>query len=89
MEEGFLFKAFSEQASADWKLALSNQLSPLHFSNIEEQLMRNERDGIPCYPAVNDIFRAFKLTPLNEVKCVILGQDPYHLPTMPRNDFDA
>ncbi len=80
MEEGFLFKAFSEQASADWKLALSNQLSPLHFSNIEEQLMRNERDGIPCYPAVNDIFHAFKLTPLNEVKCVILGQDPYHQP---------
>ena len=80
MEEGFLFKAFSEQASADWKLALSNQLSPLHFSNIEEKLMRNERDGIPCYPAVNDIFHAFKLTPLNEVKCVILGQDPYHQP---------
>lgn len=80
MEEGFLFKAFSEQASADWTLALSNQLSPLDFSNIEEQLMRNERDDIPYYPAVNDIFHAFKLTPLNEVKCVILGQDPYHQP---------
>ena len=80
MEEGFLFKAFSEQASADWKLALSNQLSPSDFSKIEEQLMRDECDGIPCYPALDEIFHAFTITPLNEVKCVILGQDPYHQP---------
>ncbi len=80
MEEGFLFKAFSEQASADWILALSNQLSPSDFSKIEAQLIRNERDGIPSYPAVDDIFHAFTLTPLNDVKCVILGQDPYHQP---------
>jgi len=80
MEEGFLFKAFSEQASVDWILALSNQLSPSDFSKIEEKLMRNERDDIPCYPALDAIFHAFTLTPLNDVKCLILGQDPYHQP---------
>ncbi|MEN9638908.1 MAG: hypothetical protein RLZZ262_776 [Bacteroidota bacterium] len=33
-----------------------------------------------CYPAVNHIFRAFELTPLEKIKIVILGQDPYHQP---------
>lgn len=33
-----------------------------------------------CYPAQKDIFRAFELTPLNDVRVVILGQDPYHGP---------
>lgn len=32
------------------------------------------------YPADVDVFRAFKLTPFNEVKVVIIGQDPYHGP---------
>lgn len=30
------------------------------------------------YPRGNDVYRAFNLTPMNEVRCVILGQDPYH-----------
>lgn len=33
-----------------------------------------------CYPPQADIFRAFDLTPLSEVRVVILGQDPYHGP---------
>lgn len=33
-----------------------------------------------CYPPHNLILNAFKLTPLNEVKVVIMGQDPYHNP---------
>lgn len=34
----------------------------------------------PVYPAVNNIFNAFQLCPLDKVKVVILGQDPYHTP---------
>ena len=33
-----------------------------------------------CYPPAQDIMAALELTPLDEVKCVILGQDPYHNP---------
>lgn len=33
-----------------------------------------------CYPPRDLLFNAFKLTPLNEVKVVIIGQDPYHEP---------
>jgi uracil-DNA glycosylase len=80
MEEGFLFKAFSEQASADWKLALLNEFSPSDFSKIEEQLRIDSMAGVPFYPPLSQIFRSLTLTPLNDVKCVILGQDPYHQP---------
>ena len=80
MEEGFLIKAFSEQASADWKLALLNEFSPSDFSKIEEQLRIDSIAGVSVYPAVSQIFRSLTLTPLNDVKCVILGQDPYHQP---------
>lgn len=80
MKEGFLLKAFSEQALAQWKVALGERLSPADFSIIEEQLLRDFQAGIPCYPDVEDIFRALSLTELNDVKCVILGQDPYHQP---------
>ena len=31
-----------------------------------------------CYPEHSNIFNAFKLTPLDKVKVVIVGQDPYH-----------
>jgi uracil-DNA glycosylase len=34
--------------------------------------------GATIFPPADDIFNAFHLTPLNEVKCVIIGQDPYH-----------
>ena len=80
MEKGFLLKAFSEQVSADWKSVLSNQWQSKDFSEIEEEIRKNKRDGIPVYPAIDHIFHAFQLTPLNDVKCVILGQDPYHQP---------
>lgn len=80
MEEGFLFKAFSQQVSEDWKSALSNQLAPSDFSDLEALIMQCKDNDIPCYPSVDHIFRAFQLTPLHKVKCVILGQDPYHQP---------
>lgn len=33
-----------------------------------------------CYPSKDKLFNAFKLTPLKEVKVVVIGQDPYHEP---------
>ena len=34
--------------------------------------------GVPIYPDMNDIFNAFKYTDYNDVRAVIIGQDPYH-----------
>jgi len=36
------------------------------------------KSGVPIYPDMNDIFNAFKYTDYNNVRAVILGQDPYH-----------
>ncbi|MBO5870310.1 MAG: uracil-DNA glycosylase [Clostridia bacterium] len=36
------------------------------------------RSGVPIYPDMNDIFNAFKYTDYNDVRAVIIGQDPYH-----------
>jgi len=47
------------------------------IGNLDGFLSKELASHGPFYPAPCDIFRAFKLTPLNEVKVVIVGQDPY------------
>ena len=42
--------------------------------------LNKEYGSYVCYPPRNLLFNAFKLTPLSEVKVVIIGQDPYHEP---------
>ena len=48
------------------------------FSKIETFLKDENRDSSVVYPATNDIFNAFKYTSFENIKVVILGQDPYH-----------
>lgn len=50
----------------------------LYLRNIKAFI--NNLDPQNTYPPRDKIFNAFKLTPLNEVKVVIIGQDPYHEP---------
>lgn len=42
------------------------------------KLLRSERSKRNVYPPAEDVFAAFRLTPINEIKVVILGQDPYY-----------
>ena len=44
------------------------------------QFLDREYDEYVCYPPRDKLFAAFKLTPLEDVKVVIIGQDPYHEP---------
>ena len=58
-----------------------NLLSPLLPENFDQQIttfVHTATKNETVYPESQNIFRAFELTPLNEVKVVILGQDPYH-----------
>lgn len=48
------------------------------FKNIVNELVRKRRSGITVFPKKENILRAFKMTPFESVKVVILGQDPYH-----------
>ncbi|WP_405308876.1 uracil-DNA glycosylase [Methanobrevibacter sp.] len=61
----------------DWDLALNEEFEKDYFLKIND-FINKEYETKTIYPPYDEIFNAFKLTPLNEVKVVILGQDPYH-----------
>lgn len=50
------------------------------MQNLKAFLKQEYAKGKTIYPAKSEYFSAFNLTPLNQVKVVILGQDPYHGP---------
>jgi uracil-DNA glycosylase len=61
----------------DWDLSLKDEFEKEYFLKINE-FIDEEYASKTIYPPYEDIFNAFKLTPLCNVKVVILGQDPYH-----------
>ena len=63
-----------------WKNALAEEFGKPYFESLVRFLRSEKAAGQTIYPPGSQIFRAFDLTPLNELKVVILGQDPYHGP---------
>jgi len=63
-----------------WKAALAPEFDKPYFAELVRTLHAEKAAGQTIYPPGGAIFRAFELTPLPEVKVVILGQDPYHGP---------
>lgn len=61
-----------------WKAVLANEFEQPYFQNIKDFLLKEKQAGKTIYPPGSLIFNAFDSTPFNEVKVVILGQDPYH-----------
>ena len=57
---------------------LSSETRKAYFRQIESFLQSEKEQGKTIYPVQNEIFKAFDLTSFDEVKIVILGQDPYH-----------
>ena len=64
----------------EWKELLKDEFEKDYFKNIVDFLHKEKREGKTIYPPGSLIFNAFDLTPLSNVKVVILGQDPYHGP---------
>lgn len=62
---------------SSWKDALRDEFNAPYFSNLKKFLL-SEKDKYTIYPPGSLIFNAFNHTPLNRVRVVILGQDPYH-----------
>ncbi len=60
-----------------WDGILKNELSKEYFLNMQSFLEREYEENI-VYPIKEEIYTAFKLTAYEDVKVVILGQDPYH-----------
>lgn len=63
-----------------WKQALKQEFNKTYFLEIASFLKTEKMLGKTIYPPGSLIFNAFNSTPFHQVKCVILGQDPYHGP---------
>ncbi len=63
-----------------WKEALQEEFDKPYFERLVAYLHGEKASGQVVYPPGGQIFRAFELTPVDKVKVVILGQDPYHGP---------
>ena len=63
----------------DWNPVLRNELDQPYWSELQ-QFVRAERTRHTVYPSDDEVFAALHLTPLADVKVLILGQDPYHGP---------
>ena len=62
---------------ASWQAALSEEFAKPYVQTLLA-FVEAERAAGPVYPPPDDVFTALKLTPLDEVRVMILGQDPYH-----------
>ena len=63
-----------------WKDALAGEFEKPYFASLVRFLREEKAAGKKIYPPGSQIFKAFDLTPLPQVRVVILGQDPYHGP---------
>ncbi len=62
-----------------WKQALTSQFEADYFKSLSN-FVKTEYATHTCYPPMQNIFEAFNKTALDDVKVVVLGQDPYHGP---------
>lgn len=63
-----------------WKDELQEEFKQPYFQSLVVALKKEKANGKKIYPPGSLIFNAFNTTPFQEVKVVILGQDPYHNP---------
>ena len=62
-----------------WKAILKDEFDKPYFENLV-QFVKSEYKNHTCFPKGNEIFNALDHTPFNDVKVVIMGQDPYPSP---------
>lgn len=60
-----------------WKIKIQDQFNQPYFADLKE-FLTEEKKNFTIFPPGSLIFNAFNLTPFDQVKVVILGQDPYH-----------
>lgn len=63
-----------------WSEAIGEEKQKPYFQSILCKIQEEQQQGKVIYPPSHQIFSAFRLTEFNQVKVVILGQDPYHGP---------
>ena len=76
----WVHKIMNVKIEQSWKDALSEEFDKEYFIKLTNFVRNEYLSGKAIYPAPANIFNAFNLCPLNKVKVVIIGQDPYHEP---------
>jgi uracil-DNA glycosylase len=67
----------SVQLPPSWRAVLAEELSKPYFQALQ-QFVAEERRQHAVFPPEEDVFNAFQATPFDQVKVLLLGQDPYH-----------
>ena len=65
---------------SSWKNRLQDEFAESYMAELRQFLLERKRSGVSIYPPGHLIFNALDSTPFENVKIVILGQDPYHGP---------
>jgi uracil-DNA glycosylase len=68
-----------DQLPADWREVLKDEFDKDYFQQLRE-FVEKERKSHTIFPPEEDVFSAFRATPFDGVKVLLLGQDPYHGP---------
>jgi len=63
-----------------WKAALNDEFQQPYFAEIKKFLVKEKQSGQTIFPPGPLIFNAFDSTPIDKIRVVIIGQDPYHGP---------
>lgn len=63
-----------------WKNELASEFDKDYFIRLTDFVRGEYLSGKQIYPAARNIFNAFNLCPIDKVRVVIIGQDPYHEP---------
>jgi uracil-DNA glycosylase len=66
------------EIGASWLEVLEEEFGKPYMAELKKFLKEEKETGFKVYPKGSDIFNAFNTTPFEQVKVVILGQDPYH-----------
>lgn len=71
--------SLTDQIPADWRAALAEAVAEPSFQRLDDFVATERaRTDTAIFPPASDVFAALRLTPIDSVRAVILGQDPYH-----------
>jgi uracil-DNA glycosylase len=71
-------QALSSQLSPSWQAIIGQEFDQPYMQTLAAFLKQEEAAGKVIYPPIPLIFKAFNHTPFEQVRVVIIGQDPYH-----------
>ena len=67
----------SVKINESWKKLLDSEFNSEYFKNLIS-FIKDDYSKTTCYPKGSQIFNAFDFCPINDLKVVVIGQDPYH-----------